>query len=240
MCCRCIHSLTKRQSYSLQSLDKNLKWTKYTSPRSKSTIEIAEVDNIDSVFDEAIRSNLPEPFGIVTWDSSYLAADIIDTYIGPQQLEGKVVCDLGCGTGLTSLLCLSHGAHVVALDNNEVSLALCKVSHGAHAKKQALPGTLLPVTFDLEGPIKLPTCDILIVSDLLYYEHLAVKVAERIREAVTNSACVVLVTDPGRLSAPILISSLEHMLHGTKYVPQLHFVPYVVAGVSKGNYMLLR
>lgn len=230
-----------RKTHSFQPLlSDNIRWSTYTSPHSHQKFDVAEIADTDGILDEAIKYNLPEPFGIFTWDSSYLAADFLDTFMG-KELTGKVVCDLGCGTGLTSLICMYHGAHVISMDNNSVSLSLCKLSHDAYMQTRSSEGTMVTTLFDLEcSNSRLPCCDLLIVSDLLYYEHLAHKVAERIYEALTNWPCTVLVTDPGRLSAAILIDVLSNKLQNTKYESQLWFAPFIVDDATKGNYMVLK
>ena len=168
----------------------NIKWTSYTAPHSKTLIKIAEVVDIDPIMDYTIEKGLPEPFGIVTWDSSYNIADLLDIeyYKTSKEspLRGKTVCDVGCGTGLASLLCLSYGAKVIALDFNQFSLQLGRISYdrylSEHDDDDDVDGDNATVDFryyDLLSSDTLPRCDLLLISDVTYYESLALIVASR-------------------------------------------------------------
>jgi len=153
---------------------------------SKVIIQIAEVVDIDPIMDYTIEKDLPEPFGIVTWDSSYTIAELLDiTYhnntIAP--LRGKIVCDVGCGTGLASLLCLSYRANVIALDFNYYSLQLGRMSYdryrSEHSTESRIETSIDFRYYDLLSSEELPHCELLLISDVTYYDSLAVIVAAR-------------------------------------------------------------
>jgi predicted nicotinamide N-methyase len=216
-------SLRGRAGNDESYLADNLKWSIYVAPFSNTSIAIAEAIDIDPIIDFTIDNNLPEPFGIVTWNSSFTAADQIDQkYSNSDVLHGKEVCDLGSGTALASLLCFSHGANVTALDFSEISLQLGARSYAKlNEDWAAMDPPRLPVAgssirfaqFDMEAPEqRLPRCDLLVISDVSYYEHLAVAVAQRAHEAVTRFDAQVLITDPGRNTAATLLCELRRLL----------------------------
>jgi len=67
----------------------------------------------------------------MTWDSSILVANLLEEKIYPERLfQDKIVCDLGSGTRLSSLLCFSKLAvqQIIALDYNPYSLELLQLS----------------------------------------------------------------------------------------------------------------
>lgn len=181
--------LSFRQHSSLFPIDlnENIKWTSYIAPISKAIIEIAEVVDIDLIMDYTIEKGLPEPFGIVTWDSSYTIADLLDTEYHNStiaSLSGKTVCDVGCGTGLASLVCLSYGAKVIALDFNQYSLQLGRISYNRYraehcAQMDDIENSIDFRYYDLLSTVKLPYCELLLISDVTYYDSLAVIVAAR-------------------------------------------------------------
>ena len=178
-------------------LNENIKWTSYIAPMSKAIIKIAEVVDIDPIMDYTIEKGLPEPFGIVTWDSSYTIADLLDTEYHNStiaSLSGKTVCDVGCGTGLASLLCLTYGANVIALDFNQYSLQLGRISynryraekHCVEMDKIALENSVDFRYYDLMSSKELPNCELLLISDVTYYDSLAVIVAARYVRTMTE------------------------------------------------------
>lgn len=225
--------------------ENNIKWTSYIAPVSKNIIKIAEIIDIDPIFNYTCEQNLPEPFGIVTWESSYTAADIMD--LEYSSLQGKTICDLGCGTGLTSLLCLSMGAEVHALDFNELSLSLLNKSLELYLTENNTSNDKLTDdlklnlrNFDMTSALLLPRCDLLIISDVTYYDSLAEIVSKRIYEAIKNFNCRVLITDPGRISSSkLLIKVLKTEFIDMKLQIPDSFQPYEVKGITKGYYMWL-
>lgn len=162
-------------------------------------------------------------------------------------MRNKVVCDLGCGTGLAGLICLELGAEVISLDLNELSLDLCRKSHAVMCSDKPqfidMHRTQLFDMGDFKNP--LPHCDVLIISDLLYYDSLATMAARRVHEALTvNPLCIVLVTDPGRLAAETFLKELRVLLMNTLYEEQLCFLRYLnedgTGSETNGNYLYIQ
>ncbi|KAJ1439824.1 hypothetical protein B484DRAFT_443692 [Ochromonadaceae sp. CCMP2298] len=204
-------------------LTNNLKWSLYKAPYSYTNIAVVEAIDIDPIIDYTLENNLPEPFGIVTWNSSFTAADQIDQRFSQSDaLHGKEVCDLGSGTALASLVCFSHGANVTALDFSDISLQLGARSYAKLSEdwaamdppRGAVAGSGIRfVQFDMEAPEQpLPRCSLLVISDVSYYEQLAVAVAQRAHEAITRFDAQVLITDPGRNTAATLLCELRRLL----------------------------
>lgn len=185
-----------RQYSSLSPIDlnENIKWTSYIAPKSKAIIKIAEVVDIDLIMDYTIENDLPEPFGIVTWESSYTIANLLDTEYHNStiaSLRGKTVCDVGCGTGLASLLCLTYGANVIALDFNQYSLQLGRISYNRYrsenyAEVDEIENSIDFRYYDLLSSKELPHCELLLISDVTYYDSLAVIVAARYVRTMTE------------------------------------------------------
>lgn len=214
---------TMKHMYS-HVMDPNIAWTAFKSPSLQQTFPIAEASNIDKIFDYSIANNLPEPFGVYTWESSYLMLDTLeslalgeshqreaitasgDDMLLPRGLYGKTVCDLCCGTGLTSLMAHRLGAKVIALDYNEFSLRLARLSFKEYHTTLFLPlaAMLLPDIdfriFDMaNNHHRLPKCDYLLLSDVLYSTEIAPLVVKRVLEAIRlGLAKWIYITDPGR------------------------------------------
>lgn len=178
--------LSTSSGASFDPMEGNVHWKVYESKALGRRFRIAEARNIDPVFDHSIENNLPEPFGIMTWESSYLMAQILEQHYSHGELHSQVVCDLGCGTGLTSLLCAHLGAkQVLALDYNEYSLQLTKASYDRFKHSKAtdfIPSTTSTVCLPTEHVSEvlfqsfdmtkyeqvLPRCDLLLLSDVMY------------------------------------------------------------------------
>ena len=225
-----------------------IKWKSYISPYTGKSLKIAEAADCDKVFDDAINNNLPEPFGIVTWGSSFIAADVLDEKIASSNLslKGKRVVDLGSGTGLASVLCYSYGATVIALDINPVSLVLCEQTYRAftndnptHSESNMTfgisPAGVEFLRFDMEcEESEVPFCDLLILSDVTYYASLAMAAAGKVRKAVLRYNCEVLITDPGRPTAEVLVAELNKLF---AVECDLQFRPYVKNVKQQGQYL---
>ena len=235
---------------SFESLSSNIQWKTYVTPYSNQVFYVAEAANIDPVFEQAIEQNLPEPFGIVTWDSSLIAIEILDEMYSArtETFSGKTVCDLGCGTGLIGLICASWNASIIALDFSNISLSLARMSYARNqqkitCEKRRLSGNIAHLEFDIESAQPLPPCDLLILSDILYYEKLALSAARRVHEAMDRFKCQILVTDPGRVHALTFESELHRLLNNnasystrqqSKLRPRISFT---MRAKGKGQYI---
>jgi predicted nicotinamide N-methyase len=134
-------------------------------------------------------------------------------------MQGMVVCDLGCGTGLTSLAALQLGAErVLALDLNTDSLALTRESAARSFGDKPAAARLETMAFDMMGSDALAArtgkrVDLLVLSDLLYYEDMARAAAGRALEVMLAGG-EVLVTDPGRNTQAAFLAELKSLAAG--------------------------
>eukprot|EP01039_Chlorochromonas_danica_P011119 gene11119-12387_t len=204
-----------------EPLRDNIHWTEFQSSISSRSFQLAEVKDISPVFDYSIANDLPEPFGIQTWDSAHLMATLLETTF-PQGLRGRTIVDLGCGTGLLSILCASMGGNVRALDYNQFSLHLTRLGYEKYCGQQDLPqeryGSMCYELFDMmDFTQSLPACDLLLMSDILYMESIAVGAARRAMEALEKYNATVVVTDPGRSTAPFFVSEVCRGLRGSSW-----------------------
>ena len=103
------------------------------------------------------------------------------------------VLELGCGTGLPSLVAASLGASVVATDISTVVLQLLQAGwKGCVPRKGTLSSQLFNV---MDTSMPFPQADIVIASAVLYDADLAKALAQRVIEACENGAWVILGDD---------------------------------------------
>lgn len=189
-----------------------LEWKSVAIGSLNYSIDVLEAIHVDPFLDDAIKHDRPEPYGVVTWNSSHLAAALLAE--NAQYLQNKVICDLGCGTGLSALVACSLGATVIALDNNDISLELLRRSyrHNIDHSCNRKWGSLMTRKFDMfDENLPLPPADLIVMSDVMYFADLAAACAERAAEAYRRGSDV-LVTDPGRPTSKKFIKSLEEKL----------------------------
>lgn len=182
---------------------------------------VLNLDAADRIFSYSIENNLPEAFGVVLWNSSYRMINEIKDLSTKQDkgLQGLSICDLGCGTGLLSLVAYSLGASkVIGLDFNAFSLRIAEMSFERNRNflwsNRPLSQTVVFQRFDLEdmdNPV--PPCDILLISDMLYTASLAKAVAKRTFDAITdcNHDITVYITDPLRSTTRVFLLELEKL-----------------------------
>lgn len=191
------HSVS--QSYYLSSLNESIIYFQVKEEKTDTFINIA-------IEDESI-----EPFGIVPWNASFVAVDILNSQYY-KNINNKldknlgIVIDLACGVGLSSIAALALGAkHVHAVDLNPDSLHLVKKA----AQLQGYEDRLTTQEFDIEKYDNiLPKCDLLILSDILYYPSLAKAAAVHCARAIKQGSRV-LITDPGRSTQTDFIYALK-------------------------------
>ena len=127
------------------------------------------------------------------------------------------ICDLCCGTGLTSLMAHRLGAKVIALDYNEFSLRLAQLSFEEYHKTlspslaSSLQSNIDFHIFDMANPDHhLPYCDYLLLSDVLYSTDIAKLVVQRVLEVLRlELAKYIVITDPGREFAKYFTTCLN-------------------------------
>jgi predicted nicotinamide N-methyase len=151
----------------------------------KRTISIVQVD------DYSWWEKADNPYGGKLWPS---ALGIANYLLESDAIGASTrVLELGCGTGLPSLVAASLGASVVATDISTVVLQLLQAGwKGCHPRKGSLSSQL----FDVKNAITpLPQADIVIASAVLYDADLAKALAHRVIEACQSGAWVILGDD---------------------------------------------
>ena len=117
---------------------------------------------IAQVVDEKWWERSSNPFGARCWPSSLAVAQFLAQ--GSNLLPGRSVLELGCGTGLVSIVAAKCGAIVLATDISPVALKLtkqgwkdtCSQIHVTSAESLMGIGSLSTVTFDLTSVMSLP------------------------------------------------------------------------------------
>ena len=157
-------------------------------------------------------TNVPllDPFGLVCWPGSVVAAQEMKEY--RSLFAGKRVLLLGSGVGVEAQAAAMLGAkEVIATDIHPTTLKLCDYG----AEQAGLSSIIKTQVLDLNSIEPLPECDIMVVSDVLYNERLALLVIKRMVEALqSNPPPTILVTDSQRFVTDfdvILSDQLEEL-----------------------------
>jgi predicted nicotinamide N-methyase len=117
-----------------------------------------------------------DPFGVVLWP----AADTLAQLVGAAGVEGLSTLELGCGTGLCSLVAADRGAaRALATDANPAPLELV-VSAAAQQDLRAVE----TMVFDMGSSAELPAdIDLLLAADVCYSAKIARALAARCAQA---------------------------------------------------------
>ena len=155
-----------------------------------------------------------DPFGLVSWPGSVLAASELCRH-NETAVKDRNVVVLGAGVGLETQAAAMLGAkRIVATDINPTTLEQLK--YGSSRNERIDDALVHTEIFDLFGtkqeqPIPAP-CDLLIVADVLYSEQLANQVCRRCAEAVEQNPSIrILITDSQRF-VPDFIDRLNEAL----------------------------
>ena len=136
----------------------------------------ATVDHYWSTQSRSVKAL--DPFGLVNWPGSIVAAQELRKYQG--EIENSTVMVMGAGTGVEAQAVAMLGAkHVIATDYNPTTLRLLEFG----ILNAGLENVITTRLFDLFSAEVLPDCDILIASDLMYSERLARIISDRCLEA---------------------------------------------------------
>jgi predicted nicotinamide N-methyase len=207
------HLYMSRTGQSVEALKEDLIWKSVQVQHANRSFQILQGKNLDKFIDDSINVNEAyDPFGVVTWPSSEVAASILSmthTKSTSNCFQDRIVLDLGCGTGLSTLMALSLGASVIAMDNNPITLGLIEAAVDKNFGKQGR-NRLETREFNVFSDNILPPCDYMILSDMLYSTALATRCAERAYEAISNDARV-LITDPERSTCKYFVDKLNEL-----------------------------
>ena len=149
--------------------------------------------------------NRHDPFGLVNWPGSVVAARELLRY--QTQIQNKTVLVLGAGTGLEAQAVAMLGASkVIATDIFPMTLNL--LHYGA--EQAGLANIISSSLFDLFGTTKIPDCDVVVAADVLYSPELAMQLGKRLTQ-------ILLTWDP----PPLVLVTDSQRFHGTDFCPTL-------------------
>ena len=167
---------------------------------------------VDVALESEDKSPAEDPYGAVLWPSSKLVGNTVLQKYSREELERMKIVELGTGTGLVSIICALAGCKsVVATDFNPLPLQMLE-------KAAALNGvdkdSIKTELFDVKAieSQRVPTCDLLLVADMLYDPATAVAVAKRVAEAVSKGSSVIVGDSPNRPGRPHFIACLTELL----------------------------
>jgi predicted nicotinamide N-methyase len=102
-----------------------------------------------------------DPFGLVTWPGSVVAAKQLMN--NQDVVQNKRVVVLGAGAGIEALAAARLGARsVLATDNHPAALKLLEYG----AKYSRYDNMIKTEYFDISSTVSLPVCDLIIVADV--------------------------------------------------------------------------
>ncbi len=167
------------------------------------------------VMTTANRKPMLDPFGLVSWPGSVLAACELHEH-AEEAVLNKTVVVFGAGVGVeTQAAAMLGPEQVIATDIHPTTLQ--QLEYGvAHNDQISSKGNIVKTqVLDLfltknEQPI--PSCDLLVVADVLYSEQLASQVCRRCAEALeANPDIKILITDSQRF-VPTFVDELNQEL----------------------------
>ena len=183
------------------------------------SVTIWEVENPSKTIElwwssgDADKEKMGDPFGVVMWPGSVLAAREMHAR-RRDDILGKTVLVLGAGTGLEAQAAALLGARrVIATDINALSLRL--LDYGVH--EAGMGDVVESRVLDLFGPDPLlpidgDDVDLVLVADVLYNQELGMQVGRRIMELLN-------IAEDRR---PGIIVTDSQRFHGTDFTQLLN------------------
>jgi predicted nicotinamide N-methyase len=137
-----------------------------------------------------------DPFGLVTWPGSVVAAQELAK--NQRLVIGAHVLVLGAGCGIEAQAAALLGAtSILATDIHPTTIQL--LEYGVKQAGGAIHNKIKTAIFDIASPKSLPDCHLMIVADVLYNDDLATHVVRRCIEARSRQPpAIILVTDSQR------------------------------------------
>jgi predicted nicotinamide N-methyase len=168
-----------------------------TTSSSTTSYAMADSDNSSSSKNTNSKAapTLLDPFGLVCWPGSVVASQEMKEHV--DYFQNKVVLVLGAGVGVEAQAAalIGQAKQVIATDIHPTTLRLLQYG----AEQAGLSSIIKTRLLDLDSLEPLPTCDVMVVADLLYNENIALKVIQRVVEARQCSPPVkVLISDSQR------------------------------------------
>ncbi|KAL3782075.1 hypothetical protein ACHAW5_000696 [Stephanodiscus triporus] len=181
------------------------------------------------------NARVGDPFGVVMWPGSILAAkELMKLHHSAQFISPMVnatVLVLGAGTGVEAQTAALLGAkRVIATDINPLTLKL--LEYGANNDLR-IGNNFKCKYFDLFSDQSLPACDVLIAADVLYNPELAKQVGRRLHEAIVRSF------DAGSSPTKVIITDSQQF-HGTNFLEKVTELRELNAMFKESNFEQLR
>jgi predicted nicotinamide N-methyase len=180
-----------------QGIDKAKQQSKPTiNPKTKHmsiTVDSLKVALVQVNDDAWWTENDINPYGTKLWPASLGVAQLLAS----ENLTNRSVLELGCGTGLVSLVAAIRGAHAIATDISPLVLSL--VQEGWQTASFSA-GTLETAVFDVTSSSPLPIHGtelppIVAASAMMYQADLAEALAKRVSEAYRLGAWIIIGDD---------------------------------------------
>ena len=148
------------------------------------------------------RKHTPSVHGNKSWNTSWLLID----HIRKTRLEsGAKVLEIGCGWGTTGIFCAKKfAAAVTAVDIDPDIYPYLDL----HARLNKVKVEFLNKGFDKISSRRLQEVDMIIGSDICFWEDLIDPLRRLIRRARRASVGRILIADPGRPTFDTLVGSL--------------------------------
>jgi predicted nicotinamide N-methyase len=172
-------------------------------------------DNAGDPYNSKSATQLLDPFGLVCWPGSVVAAQEMKEHVDYFQNKRVLILGAGVGVEAQAAALIGRAAQVIATDIHPTTLRL--LHYGA--EQAGLSSTIKTRILDLDSIEPLPTCDVMVIADLLYNENLALKVAKRVVEARQCSPPVkVLISDSQRFVNDFDVLLSEKLRHRVQWV----------------------
>lgn len=148
------------------------------------------------------RKHAPSVHGNKLWGTSWLLIDHIKkTRLKP----GSKILEIGCGWGLTGIFCAKRfGAAVTAVDIDPDIYPYLDL----HARINRVEVEFLNKSFDKIKGSLLQNIDMIIGSDICFWDNLIDPLRRLIHRARRASVGRILIADPGRPTFDALVESL--------------------------------
>jgi SAM-dependent methyltransferase len=201
-----------------------LNWQNQT--KTNQTVTVWEMEQpselieywMSSDTDSSDKSTIGDPFGVVMWPGSILAAQEMER-VG---VTNTTVLILGAGPGVEAQAAAKLGARrVIATDTNPFTLKL--LDYGA--REAGLAHIIETRVFDIcderqRLPLLADDIDVVVMADVLYNAHLAKYVGMRCYEVLTSTRNT---STSNTTPKPItLIVTDSQRFHGTNFVKTLN------------------
>jgi predicted nicotinamide N-methyase len=190
--------------------------------RNKMMISLAYNDSVVLVQvddDKEWWNQQDNPYGAKPWPATLYTANYLNK--NRSYIQNKTILELGCGTGLVSIVAAMKGAgKVIATDLSPLALSL--VQEGWREtmstltnSRDSINSTLETRIFDITSsdPLPIQSDAIVVATTMLYNSSLANALARRVAEALQKGAWIIVGDDDtGSIARQQFEAELESLL----------------------------